>query len=154
MKKLLFVIVMAVATMGALAQPNFSGNWKLNTSKSKLNDQWSMAPKSIDIKQSGNDLGVDKQVSFQDNDVTISDKFTLDGIECINQSWGDTEKKSTVNWSDDKKSLLINTTISLRDGGTMTIKETYSMDGNALVLDSHASSSYGDVEEHMVYEKQ
>ncbi len=47
MKKLLFVIVMAVATMGASAQPNFSGNWKLNTSKSKLNDQWSMAPKSI-----------------------------------------------------------------------------------------------------------
>jgi hypothetical protein len=154
MKKLLVVIVMAVATMAASAQPNFSGNWKLNTSKSKLNDQWSMAPKSIGIKQSGNELGVDKQVSFQDNDVTISDKFTLDGKECINQGWGDTEKKSTVNWSDNNKSLLINTSISMRDGGTMTIKETYSMDGDALVLDSHASSSYGDVEERMVYEKQ
>ena len=154
MKKLLFVIVMALATMAASAQANFSGSWKLNSSKSELNDQWSMAPKSIDIKQSGNELGVDKHVSFQNNDMTISDKFTLDGKECINQGWGDTEKKSTVNWSDNKKSLVINTSISMRDGGTMTIKETYSMDGAALVLDSHASSSYGDVEEHMVYDKQ
>jgi len=154
MKKLLFVIVMALATMAASAQANFSGSWKLNSSKSELNDQWSMAPKSIDIKQSGNELGVDKHVSFQNNDMTISDKFTLDGKECINQGWGDTDKKSTVNWSDNKKSLVINTSISMRDGGTMTIKETYSMDGDALVLDSHASSSYGDVEEHMVYDKQ
>lgn len=154
MKKLVVVIVMAVATLAASAQPNFSGNWKLNTSKSKLNDQWSMAPKSIDINQSGNQLGVDKHVSFQDNDLTISDKFTLDGKECINQGWGDREKKSTVKWSDNNKSLIINTTISMRDGGTMTTRETYSMDGDALVLDSHASSSYGELEERMVYEKQ
>lgn len=124
MKKLLLVIVMAVATMAASAQANFSGSWKLNTSKSKLNDQWTMAPKSIDITQSGNQLGVDKHVTFQDNDFTISDKFTLDGKECINKGWRDTEKKSTVNWSDDKKSLHITTTFPMRDGGEMIIKET------------------------------
>ncbi|HKJ42605.1 MAG TPA: hypothetical protein VKA27_10965 [Sunxiuqinia sp.] len=154
MKKLLVVIAMAVVTMAASAQPNFSGSWKLNTSKSKLNDQWTMAPKSIDINQSDNQLGVDKHVSFQDNDFTISDKFTLDGKECINKGWRDTEKKSKANWSDDKKSLTIDSTLPMRDGGDMTIKETYQMDDKTLVLVSHVSSSYGEVEERMVYDKQ
>lgn len=63
-------------------------------------------------------------------------------------------KKTTVNWPGNNKSLIINTTISMRDGSAMTTRETYSMDGDALVLDSHASSSYGELEEHMVYEKQ
>ncbi len=154
MKKVLVVFVLAVVTMAASAQTNFSGRWKLDTSISELNDQWTMAPKSIDIKQSGNQLQVDKHASFQGNDFTISDTYTLDGKECINKGWRDTEKKSTANWSDDNKSLNITSTILMGDGGEMTIKETYQMDGDALTLDSQTSSSYGDMEEHMVYDKQ
>jgi hypothetical protein len=58
-----------------------------------------------------------------------------------------------VNWSDDKQSLKIVSTIPL-DNGDMTITEVYKIDGDNLVIASSASSSYGELSETMVYDKQ
>lgn len=154
MNKILVLFVMMLAGIAASAQTDFSGSWKLNTSKSNLNSDFSMAPREIIIKQSGNDLNVEKHSSFQNQDFTISDKYTLDGKECINKGWRDTEKKSTAVWGDDKKSLKITSRLPMQGGEEMTINETYQLNGSTLTLDSQASSSYGDVTEKMVYDKQ
>jgi len=99
-------------------------------------------------------MNVEKHSNWQGEDFTITDKFTLDGKECINTGFQDTQKKSTTVWSEDKKSLIITSKLVMGDGNEMTITETYSTEGKNLVLISKASSSYGDVEETMVYEKQ
>ena len=155
MKKIKFLLAALMITSVATAQViNFSGNWKLNNSKSKLNDQFTMAPKEIILTQNGNDLNSERHVSFQDQDMTLKDKFTLDGKECINPGWQDTQKKSTAVWSDDNKSLKITTKISMNDGSEMVINELYKMDGDNLVIESNSSSSYGDRSETMVFDKQ
>lgn len=132
---------------------DFSGSWKLNSSKSKLGDQFSMAPKEIIVVQKGNDLSLEKHSEFQDQQFTINDKFTLDGKECTNDGWMDSKKKSTAVWSADKKSLKISSKIAMQDGGEMTISEIYKMDGGNMMVEMSASSSYGDMSETQVYDK-
>ncbi len=154
MKKLILLSAILFAAVIVSAQTDFSGSWKLNSSKSQLGDQFSMAPKEIIIDQNDNDISVEKHSNFQGQDYTINDKYTLDGKESINDGWMDSKKKSTVTWSDDKKSLKVVSKIPMQDGGDMTINENYKMDGDNMVIESSASSSYGDMTETMVYDKQ
>ncbi len=155
MSKIVFLLAILLGSVIVSAQAiDFSGNWKLDKETSKLNDQFSMAPKDIIVAQSDNDFNVERHSSFQDNDFTINDKFTLDGKECINPGWQDTEKKSTAIWADDKQSLKITTIFPMGDNGEMTIVEVYKLDGENLIIETSASSSFGDVAERMVFNKQ
>ena len=153
MKKSLFLFAALIFSTAIMAQgPDFSGSWKLNGEKSKLNAEFSFAPKEIIITQTGNDMAVEKHSSFQDQEFVTNDKLTLDGKECTNPGFQDTQKKSTCNWSDDKASLKIISKIPIGDGD-MTITEVYKMDAGSMIIESMASSSFGDMNETMVYEK-
>ena len=155
MKKMLFLLTFLMVVGIVSAQvTDFSGKWKLNPSKSKLSAELSMAPKELVIVQSGNDLSVERHSSWQDREFTISDKFTMDGKECINKGWQDSEKKSTVAVADDKKSVKVTTVIAMGSNGNMTLTEAYKMDGTNLVVETSASSSFGDRSETMVFDKQ
>jgi len=155
MNRMVFLLAtLLVSTIVSAQTIDFSGNWKLNSSKSKLNAQFSMAPKDMIAIQTGNDFNLERHSTFQDNDFTIKDKFTLDGKECINPGWQDTQKKSVAEWSADKSSLKITTKFPMGDNGEMTIVEIYKMDSSNLVVESSASSSFGDVAETLVFDKQ
>lgn len=153
MKKVFFLVTILLISVFVSAQSvDFSGSWKLNRSKSTLGDQFSMAPAEIVVAQKGNDLSVEKHSSFNGQDFTTNDKFTLDGKECVNAGWRDSQKKSTAVWTD-KNTLKITTKVPMRDSGEMTITEVYKMDGGNMVIETSASSSYGDFSEKMVYDK-
>lgn len=155
MKNILILVVSIMTSVLVESQtPDFSGTWKLNSSLSKLNAEFSFAPGEIIIDQKGNDLKVERHSSFNGEDFTINDKFTLDGKECINIGWQDSEKKSTAVWSEDKNSLKISTKLIMGDGNEMSITETFKMDKMNMVIETSASSSYGDMAETMVYDKQ
>jgi hypothetical protein len=153
MKKAFSLFIAILLTITLSAQIDFSGAWKLNSSKSKLGDQFSMAPKEIIVVQKGNDLSVERHSEWQGQEFTINDKFTLDGKECINAGFMDTQKKSTATWSADKKSLTIKSKIPMQDGGDFSVTEVYKMDGGSMVIESSASSSFGDMSETQVYDK-
>jgi len=155
MKKSILLLATFIVTVSMNAQkPDFSGSWKLNSSLSKLNAEWTMAPSLIIIEQKGNDMKIEKHSSFNGEEFTINDKFTLDGKECINTGWQDSEKKSTAVWSEDNNSLTISTKLIMGDGGEMSIKEVYKMENKNMSISTKASSSYGDIEETIVYDKQ
>lgn len=155
MKKIKFIFVaLLISSLAAAQTVNFSGSWKLNSSKSKLGAEFSMAPNSIIIVQKGNDMSVEKHSSFQDQEFTTNDKLTLDGKECINPGWMDSQKKSTVTIAEDKKSLKVTNKFPMNDGEEMIITEVYKMDGTSMVIESSAASSFGDMSETMVYDKQ
>ena len=153
-KPIILLAAFVFSTYASAQEPDFTGDWKLNSTKSKLGTEFSMAPGKIIIAQKGSDLAVEKHSTFQDQEYTTNDKFTLDGKECVNQGWQDSQKKSTVVWAEDKKSLKITTIMSIGDAGDITIVEVYKMDSSNMVLESSASSSYGDLVETMVYDKQ
>jgi hypothetical protein len=152
-KTVIILIVLTISTLAGAQGIDLSGSWKLNSSKSKLNAEFSMAPKSLNIAQKGNDLSVERHSEFQGQEFVSNDKFTLDGKECTNAGFMDSEKKSTAVWSDDKKSLKVISKIAIGDGGEMVITEIFKLDGDSLVIDSSSSSSFGDMAETMVYDK-
>lgn len=155
MKKIALVFASILISSIVTAQvADFSGSWKLNNTKSKLGDQFSMAPKEIIITQSTNELNVERHSSFQDQEFTTKDKFTLDGKECVNTGWQDSQKKSTLTWSEDKKTIKCITKLTIGDGNEMIITEVYKMDGSNMVIESSSSSSFGEMAETMVYDKQ
>lgn len=148
------LFVFAIATISATGQnADFSGNWKLNTEKSTLNAEFSMAPKQVNITQNNNDLSLERLLEFQGQSMTVTDKFTLDGKECINEGFQGSKKKSVVTWSDDKKSLIIKTKFPIQDGGEINITETLKMDGANFSMVSAASSDWGDMSETHVFDK-
>jgi hypothetical protein len=153
MKKafLFFAAILVVVTVSA--QVDFSGSWKLNNSKSKLGEQFSLAPKEIILVQKGNDLSVERHAEWQGQEYTTNDKFTLDGKESINLGMMDTQKKSVAVWTADKKSLKITSKIPMQDGGEVSITEVYKMDGGNMVIEMNSTSSWGDMSENQVYDK-
>jgi len=152
-KTAIFLALLIVSALTYAQKIDFSGKWTLNSSKSKLNEEYTFAPKEIIIVQKDNDLKVERHSSFQGEDFTINDKFTLDGKECVNTGWQDTEKKSNAVWSEDKTSLKISSKLIMGDGGELTIVEVYKMNEGNMIVESSASSSYGDLAETMVYDK-
>ncbi len=153
MKKTLILLVSVLFSVIVSAQVDFSGAWKLNTSKSKLGDQYSFAPKEIIIVQNGNDLKVERHAEWQGQEYTTNDKFTLDGKESVNPGMMDTQKKSNAVWADDKKSLKITSKIPVQDGGEVSVTEVYKIDGENMVIDMNSTSSWGDMSETQVYDK-
>lgn len=152
MKKIILFVVASLFTLVAFSQPDFSGSWKLNSSKSKLGDQFSMAPLELIVVQSGNDISIEKHLEFQGQAFTANDKFTLDGKECTNEGWMGSKKKSTAKWADDKKSLTVDSKIPMQDGD-VSVTETYRLEGENLIVEMSASSSYGDMTEIQVYDR-
>lgn len=155
MKKIAYLLVFSLITLTSMAKgPDFSGTWKLNKTKSTLNEQFSMAPSQIIIQQGADVLNVEKHSTFQDQEFTTKDKFTLDGKECINDGWQDSKKTSTAVWSADEKILIITSKIPMQDGNEIKITENYQMDGENLKLAVTSSSSFGDMSETFLFDKQ
>lgn len=153
MKKTFFFLIAILFAIVAKAQTtDFSGSWKLNTAESTLNQEFTMAPAEMNIEQKGNDIKIEKLSSFQGENFTTIDKLTLDGKESVNTGFMDSQKKSTTNWSDDKKSINVNSKIVF-DGGEITLTENYKMNGKKLVIDSGSTSSFGDSKETFVFDK-
>ncbi|NQU85051.1 MAG: hypothetical protein HQ541_04755 [Mariniphaga sp.] len=155
MKKVFFFLVTVLFSVTAMSQVNFSGSWKLNTSKSELGAEFTMSPKEVIVTQSGNDLKVEKHSEFQGQEINTTNKYTLDGKECINIGFMESEQKSTAVWADDKKSLKITTKFSMGDmGEEMSFVEVYSMNEGNLSIEASTSSSFGEMSETGVYDKQ
>jgi hypothetical protein len=152
MKKVL-LFMLAVAFSAASFGQNISGDWKLNESKSKLNDQFSFSPKTLKVTQDANSLVLVKTVDFQGQSMETTEKYTLDGKECTNPGFMDSTKKSTVSVSDDKKTIKINSKVKM-DNGDLDSEEVFSVSGNTLTFESKSTSSFGDMAETAVYDKE
>lgn len=155
MKKIIYLLGFFLISLSSMAKgADFSGTWNLNKAKSTLNEQFSMAPSQLILLQSAEVLDVEKHASWQDQEFTINDKFTLDGKECINKGWQDSKKTSTAVWSADENTLTITSKLPMQDGNEMTIVEIYQLQDDNLKLDVTANSSYGELKETYFFDKQ
>jgi hypothetical protein len=151
MKKLALLLTTILISTVTFAQTDFTGTWKLNTEKSQLGER-SFAPKSVVIKQEGNNMSIVKNSEMQGQEMTTTDKLTLDGKECTNTGMMDMEKKSVATWSEDKTTLKIVSTMSMQDN-TMTQTETYKIVDGSLTLESSMQTPMGEMKETQVFTK-
>jgi hypothetical protein len=112
-----------------------------------------MAPSKIEISQEKNMLTEVRHSEFQGEELTLTNKFTLDGKDCENPGWMDSVIKSTANWSDDKSTLKIAAKFTMQNGEEMTINSAYSLKEGRLVIVTKGNSSYGEFGETQVYDK-
>ena len=134
---------------------NFSGTWSLDESKSEMGE-FRFADVTKVITQEENKLVMERTYNGMDGqDMKISETYTLDGKECKNQGMMNSERVSTVKWSDDSKKLIIKSTISFDMGGqagSMEITEEISLSDDGKTLTVTSSSEMGGTQK-IVYVK-
>ena len=81
MKKVLAVFSILVVVTASVQAADFSGTWKLNKEKSKLHEQFSMAPREMILLQAENNFDVEKHSAFRDQE------FTINKIRQFYQNW-------------------------------------------------------------------
>jgi len=137
---------------------NFSGTWTLNESKSTIGEGRFRLSSMIVAKQDENNLELQRTRTGRDGQpVTLTEKLTLDGKESVSEGENRTTK-TTANWSEDKKNLIISSTMSFtREGQTTEIKsdETWQLseDGKTLTIKYHSVSPRGERNDVLVYDK-
>lgn len=151
--------LLAVSTVSSAADnPDFSGQWTLNESKSDLGEGRFFSAPKMSVKQEGNTITIERTRSGRDGEErTTSQTLTTDGKEQVSEGErGNTT--SVASWSDDGTTLTIKTKREFsRQGETMEMNttETWTLadGGKTLTIKSESSSSQGDRSATLVYNK-
>ncbi len=100
-KVLVSVAMMALAALPALAKPNFSGDWKLNTTKSTFGDI--PGPDSMSYKVTHDDpkFTSHSKQSGQMGEIEMSTTCTTDSKECTSEGFQGSPIKNVMKWDGD-----------------------------------------------------
>lgn len=139
LRKLTGSLFFLLISAGLFAQANFSGNWALNESKSNFGDsQFRMASSAIEAVQDAKVLTVTTTRPGRDGQEMKSTlKYNLDGTPSENPGFGNSVRKSTVKWSDDKLTLTIASSMTFDMNGesrTMNSSEIWKLSEGGKVL--------------------
>jgi hypothetical protein len=148
---------------------NFSGEWKLNESKSELVGQFPlcifgggdrMRSKTMKIAEYGDFLIVDVASSSADGAlVTRQEKLTFDGKASEATFVGSPREKSTARWSDDGQTMTVNSVRSFDTNGEKAdfeVAEVWKLinDRKSITVQVNLRSISGEHTMKLVYDKQ
>lgn len=133
-------------------KPNFSGTWKLNTSKSDFGPLPGPDTRTDVIEHTDPLLKDTVSATGPQGPQNFVLNLTTDGKEATN-SFGPNPAKSTLNW--DGNHLLVNTNLKFNDQD-VAIKSVWNLsaDGKTLTQDIHFISPMGEADQKLIYEKQ
>ncbi len=158
---LLIIPLLTSSTLPMGKKANFSGTWILNETKSDFGEYGRMmASNKIIIVHKGKKLTMERFATAPTGEsYNYIENYTLDGKECFNSPSPEFKKTSTVAKSEDKKGLVINSTLEVSfEGNSMKILtvENYSVqeDGKVMVIKETASTDYGDMVVSFIYDLQ
>jgi hypothetical protein len=164
LSKKLLTLLIAPAFLFAFTtkvyKANFSGDWKLNESKSDLGPMAQWATRAIKTDQKDNDITINRTAPGPDGgDATTAETLSFDGKETESTVFGNSKRKASAKWSDDGNTLTVNYVLNLDFGGqAFEVKGneiwTLSSDGKTLTVQTNASSPQGDLTAKAVYDKQ
>lgn len=149
---LLALTTVAATLASAADQPNFSGSWKMNPSKSDFGpvpppDKLERTIKHEDPKLNVSSLSVGPQGEMKSDSV-----YTTDGKDSLNKTAG-VEVKSVATWDGDKIIIKYKREIQ---GMDISFVETWTLsaDGKALTVTNDLSTPQGDFKLTTVMDKQ
>lgn len=147
------VITLALAGASyAQTKPDFSGNWKLNISKSDFGMIPPPDSRGDVIEQSGDTIKDAVSQVTQQGAQNYTLMLKTDGSESAVKLGGRNAKVSAA-WAGD--ALAVTTKLDF-DGNDVLVKSkwTLSADGNTLTQAAHIASPMGELDTKMVFEKQ
>ena len=155
MKNIAFVLALVLFSSVAIGQKvNYSGEWKLNESKSELGYDFSMAPASVSVEHTKKTLDLKSINVWEGQEIPSESHFTLDGKECTNTGMGDSQIKSTAVVIKETKAIKIITDGSAEGIGDWTSTQVMSIKDGNLVIEFEAASDMGGMAETYVFDKQ
>jgi len=146
-------LVLAFAAAGhAQAKSNLSGEWKVNISRSDYGPMPAPQSAAVNIRHEDPSFKVAARQSSERGESSWELTYTTDGKECSNQVRGNLVK-STVKWEGD--TLVFDSKLSV-NGNEISLRDQWSLsgDGKVLTVKRHFSTSQGEGEQRIVYEKQ
>lgn len=157
----LAVVAFICVAAATVAPINFSGDWTLNEQKSNMGEgnMGRMVAKKLKVTQEEAAIAISRTGTSRDGqETTWEEKLSFDGKEVESTPYGNAKRKSAAKWSDDGKSLTVNSTMNLeRDGNQIEIKSVevwkLSEDAKTLTVDATSTSSRGTTTRSLVYEK-
>lgn len=161
-KSLLTVLILSFLMFGTanvFAQnPNFSGSWAFNESKSTLPEMGFRRPATkITVTQDKLALNAERVSTGRDGEERITkEKVTLDGKECENVVFRDRTRKSIATWSADGKVLEIKSSMNFEmNGESRVIKSSEKWklnDDKSLTIETTSDGRNGEVKSTLVYD--
>ncbi|TMI66401.1 MAG: hypothetical protein E6H07_11045 [Bacteroidetes bacterium] len=162
-KKMLYALLIPSVVLFSFTtlaeRVNFSGDWKLDESKSELGEFGARVARSVKAEQKDNAITISKTTpGFNGGDpVTTTVTLTYDGKVTESEGFGGSKRKSTASWSDDGSTLTVNTTTTFeRDGQTSEFKstETWTLTKDGLLsVVAHSNSPRGESTTKAIYKK-
>ena len=156
---LVFTMTVCSALSVNAQRASFSGEWKLDQSKSELGEFAGRAATSVKADQKDDAITVSKTTpGFNGGDpMTTTVTLTYDGKVAESEGFGGAKRKSTAKWSEDGKTLTISSNMVLeRDGQSFEIKSTenwtLTKDGWLSIV-TNSSSPRGEMTIKAVYTK-
>ncbi len=154
MKKIFAVFALsafALATQ-AMAATNYSGEWKLNVSKSEFGPAPQPEFMNRSIAQTDGAITLKTHSKGAQGEVKTELKYTLDGKECTNTING-AASKGNAKWAGDK--LVIESTRD-NQGMQMKFKETMTLSdgGKVMTINNHVSVMDQEFDIVFVFDKQ
>ncbi|MES2775689.1 MAG: hypothetical protein V4722_16055 [Bacteroidota bacterium] len=152
------MVVFSSFTLSA-QRANFSGEWKLNESKSELGEFGGRVARTVKAEQKDEAIVVSRTTpGFNGGDpVTTTVTLTFDGKEVESEGFGGSKRKSTAKWSDDGKTLTISSVTKFeRDGQTFEFKatENWTVTSDGLLsIATNSTSPRGDMSTKAIYGK-
>jgi hypothetical protein len=158
------VMLLAIAAFSfagfAQDHPNFTGTWKLNTAKSNPG-QFGPSARTDVITQDGSKITDKVTSSSQQGDLNYAANFVLDGTKVVvppdspQATMGMlTIEDLTASW--DGPAFLLVTDANVRGQVEVTSKQHYTLsaDGKTMTVDDHVSTSMGDIDTQLIFDKQ
>ena len=148
----LIVLIAVVGLIPALAKSDFSGDWKLNASKTDFGPM--PPPDTLTEKVTHEDPNIKMSVAQTGGtgDIKYDMAYTTDGKESVNHM-GDNEFKTTLKWDGDE---LVGDTKGSFDGNDFTAKDRWALSdgGKTMTVTRHVSMSMGEFDIKLVFDKQ
>lgn len=158
---LLIIPLLTSSNLPMGKKANYSGTWILNESKSDFGEYGRlMASDKIVIEQKGKKFTMQRFATSPEGEAyNYTENLTLDGKECVNQLSEEFKKTSTAIKSEDKKGIVINSTLDLSfEGQSMKILTVENLsleeDGKAMLIKATSSTDYGNMTVSFVYDKE
>jgi hypothetical protein len=153
--------IVLITTAATFFATDFSGEWTLNETKSNFGDSpmGRTGATSMKVTQEKAMITITRNGTSRDGQAfSWDEKLPADGKEVESTANGNRKRKSSVKWSDDKKSFTVSSkTIFEREGETMEITSTevfkLSDDGKTLTVEANTNSSFGSSTRTLVYDK-
>lgn len=147
-----FLIALGAVSTMAQKQPDFSGTWKLNVSKSDFGVLGGPDSRTDIITHKEPSITSEVSAEGAQGKQQFTIKYTTDGKEVTNQING-REVKSTLKW--DGSTLVITSSFNYNDN-PVDARATWSLsaDGKTLTISAHYASAMGEADQKFVLEKQ